>query len=361
MIKMMIVDDEYIIREGLKTMIPWERLGIDLQAVCSNAYEALDIINTIEPDIMLTDIRMPGMDGLELTEAGLAQYPQLKIILLTGFGEFQYAKQALTLGAFDILLKPTDEDELLRTLQKALEAIRKERSERESYFQLLCQQYMRQPSEASLDRLAGAPNAGEPHYAVASWQEPGAQTAAFYVLDSLASEGDIPAKLAEVISEHADEETAVPVGVSELLASLRDLPEGGYQATRALEHQMQHGGGIMLYSMMNHMAEILKVVDRVDRNFHEPLTVAKLAAELFVSEGYFSKMFKNATGKTFTDYITEKRIGKAKELLRDPRVKTYEVALTVGYTDQRYFSQVFKKAVGMTPREYRERENISTS
>lgn len=98
MYKLLLVDDEQIIREGLARMIDWEGLGLTLTASCSNALAALDSMTDDMPDILLADVRMPGMDGLELVERAMALHPQLQAIILSGYDTFQYAQQAIKTG-----------------------------------------------------------------------------------------------------------------------------------------------------------------------------------------------------------------------------------------------------------------------
>ena len=95
MYKLLLVDDEQIIREGLEGMIDWEELGLALTASCSNAIAALDSMMDDMPDILLTDIRLPGMSGLELVSRAVSLHPMLQTIVLSGYDTFQYAQQAI--------------------------------------------------------------------------------------------------------------------------------------------------------------------------------------------------------------------------------------------------------------------------
>lgn len=118
MIGMVIADDELIIRQGL-TSIDWNRYGIMVLGTAENGNEALSIIISKHPQILITDIRMPGMDGLKLIEAAKEQVPEIQSILLTGYEDFNYAKTAISLGAIDYILKPSDPDEIIEAVLKA--------------------------------------------------------------------------------------------------------------------------------------------------------------------------------------------------------------------------------------------------
>ena len=118
MLKIMIVDDEYYFRQALKISIQWEKLGFTICAEAKNGKEALEKFNEHRPDIILLDINMPIMNGLELVDELNRSEKKPKIIILSGYNEFSYAKKALTLGVNDYLLKPIEEDEIIETLLK---------------------------------------------------------------------------------------------------------------------------------------------------------------------------------------------------------------------------------------------------
>lgn len=115
-VKLLVVDDEFIIREGIKTKMDWNRLGVELVAVAENGYEALETLKAGPVDILITDIRMPVMDGIQLSREAMKLHPNLKIIILTGYEEFEYAKQALELSALSYMLKPFTKQELEDTI-----------------------------------------------------------------------------------------------------------------------------------------------------------------------------------------------------------------------------------------------------
>ena len=122
MITMIIADDELFIRQGLMS-IPWDELGIRVAGVASNGVEALSMVKAEHPQILLTDIKMPGMDGLKLIEAVKNEVPDIKAILLSGYQDFSYAHSAIRLGAMGYVLKPSDPDEIINTVLKAKKQI----------------------------------------------------------------------------------------------------------------------------------------------------------------------------------------------------------------------------------------------
>ncbi len=126
MYRIFLVEDEVVIRRGIVNSIPWEREGLSLVGEASDGEVAYPLIKKEKPDILITDIRMPFMDGLELSRLVKKELPQIKIIILSGFNEFEYAKTALRLGVTDYLLKPINSAQLLEAIRKVTDQIEKE-------------------------------------------------------------------------------------------------------------------------------------------------------------------------------------------------------------------------------------------
>lgn len=118
MLKMIIADDEKAIRESINASIDWASLGIQIVGLAKNAAEAYDLILDEYPDIVLTDIRMPGFSGLELIARTAQTHPQTEFIILSGYGEFEYAKEAMECGVRHYLLKPCSPEQLIQTIQQ---------------------------------------------------------------------------------------------------------------------------------------------------------------------------------------------------------------------------------------------------
>jgi two-component system response regulator YesN len=118
MYSVIIVDDEFFVREGVKKNIHWGKYGFELVGDCENGFEAKEMIDKLKPDAVITDICMPFVDGIELSRYILEKYPLTKIILLTGYDDFEYAQQAVKLKVFDYVLKPVTANEFKKALVK---------------------------------------------------------------------------------------------------------------------------------------------------------------------------------------------------------------------------------------------------
>ncbi|MCP3776136.1 response regulator transcription factor [Paenibacillus sp. MZ04-78.2] len=136
MYKIMVVDDEAIVREGIKEHIDWNGLGFELVGDYASGREAWEAIEQLRPDLVLSDICMPFMDGLELTRLIRTRYPFVKVIILTGFDDFDYAQQALRLKAYDFILKPVTAADLRALLKKVKGELDEETRQREDLTRL---------------------------------------------------------------------------------------------------------------------------------------------------------------------------------------------------------------------------------
>ena len=119
MIKLLIVDDERIIRETIASLIDWDSLGIFLIGTAENGIEAYNRILDDYPDIVLTDIKMPGLSGLDLIQRIKEINPDTQFVILSGYGEFKFAQRAMQYGVKHYLLKPCNEEQIIACLNSA--------------------------------------------------------------------------------------------------------------------------------------------------------------------------------------------------------------------------------------------------
>lgn len=123
MYKVVIVDDEPLIAEGLKKIVDWDGYNCVVAGTASSGKEGLELVREQKPDILFTDIRMPGMDGLTMVAALRSEYENLQVIILTGYRDFEYARQALTLGVHRFLVKPSKMNELTEALETVVKKL----------------------------------------------------------------------------------------------------------------------------------------------------------------------------------------------------------------------------------------------
>jgi len=127
MLKVIIVDDEKLVRQMILRCISWHELGLEIVGEASGAREGLELMELHQPDIIITDVRMPRIDGLDFGRKVLKRYPKIKVVILSGHDEFEYASEALKMGVFDYLLKPVNREEMKAAMEKARDTILKEK------------------------------------------------------------------------------------------------------------------------------------------------------------------------------------------------------------------------------------------
>ena len=245
MLKVLVVEDEEMIRRGIVLAVDWAALDCVVVGEAADGEEALRAVERYDPSLIITDLKMPKMDGLQMLEALRERGNQAYVIILTAYDSFAYAQSALRLGAVDFLLKPFHDGELeqaVTNLRRRMEAGQR-------------------PQQPALPGLKKGDKSK-------------------YVLQAM-----------DYIGEHCGEQN---------------------------------------------------------------ISVSAIAQHLGLSESHLSHLFRKETDYTIMNYLTRCRIHRAMELLRDCRLKVYEVAEQVGYRDITYFSATFKKVVGMSPSEFQD-------
>ncbi len=235
MIRVMIVDDEHAVRMLIKKLVNWDELGAYVAGEAESGVEAINIIDDVRPDIALVDIRMPFMDGLGFAQYMHENYPDLRIIIISAYQDFEYASNCIGLGLARYLLKPISKKELTDTLR---------------------------------DTISG-------------------------------------------INERTEEE----------------------QGTRP-------------------SLTVNQYVSFIEQNYSDPqINLTYIARKFGFNAAYFSRKFKEKTGKSFIEYLTAYRMEKACSLAKEGLLM-YQTGEMVGIPDAAYFGKCFKKYIGITYKEY---------
>ncbi|MCR5406844.1 MAG: response regulator, partial [Lachnospiraceae bacterium] len=146
MLKIFLAEDEFVVREGIKNNIDWAGHGYEFVGEAGDGELALPMIERLKPDIVITDIKMPFMDGLELSRLIKKEFPWMEIIILSGYAEFNYAKEAISIGVAHYLTKPINGSELLAQIDGLAEKIEEKKRERE-----LKEKYIAEMAENSIE------------------------------------------------------------------------------------------------------------------------------------------------------------------------------------------------------------------
>ena len=164
MLRTFLAEDEIVVRENIKKMVPWEQYGFELVGEASDGEMALPLIKKLKPDLLITDIKMPFMDGLTLSKVVRKELPDIKIVILSGYDDFNYAKEAISIGVEDYLLKPITKNAFLERLCEIRKRYEHEKSQREydEQFHREIQEYEQNSSRDFFEGLiSGTMDAGE--------------------------------------------------------------------------------------------------------------------------------------------------------------------------------------------------------
>ncbi|KRE69514.1 response regulator [Paenibacillus sp. Soil750] len=331
----LIVDDEPMVRMGLAQLVR-QCSPLFRTVVAANGIEALEQINKQRPDLLLTDIRMPKMDGLALCKAIQELQVNFPVVVISGYDDFSYAQKCLTFGVKEYLLKPLTEHELYPVLNKLL--VQQDQVKQISFFQI----------EEWLERVEATIWSGDLdalHALLDEWSQSdmlkGIQV---QQLDQMMADGlkSVVKKLnARGLVTFTTQ--ASPVQLNSLTEAMDYLrSEFVY-----LYHQLfQWRGG-------NQKSLFEEAKTYIDNNISEELSLEEVAEKMGLAPTYFSYIFKKMTNETFVQYRMKKRIEMAKKLLEMPHYKVVDVGVTIGYQNYPYFTKIFKKMTGCSPTEYR--------
>ena len=407
-----VADDEDELREAVCTMIPWEDYGFCLVGDASNGLDALQLVEKHEPDLLLTDIRMPFISGIELARQVREVRPATNIAFLSGYDDFEYAKQAIQYNIISYMLKPLTMEGLgaeLRIIRQKIDAqfaMFRQSAPRAGgpdlraamLMPLVLDDYAEADGEARAE--ADARQCGllrdaqdRPHYTVMVStllsQEGTNCTAPSFVgpVDTLAAKylrgvsffasGKVISVLLGNLSDFqeylhilADEIPQMAarvlgkgcrIGVSRTVPSLTGLHDAYRQAMEALRQEDGTEEGARFISDLSPAVKAgsllcKRALDTLDQHYMDAdLSLVSLSGMLDVSPNHLSACIKKYAGETFINILIGKRMDAAKELLTSSNLKIQEISQRCGYTDQHYFSYCFKKYCGQSPNAMRRR------
>lgn len=415
MYKLMIVDDDEIVRAGLVKNIPWENHQIHVSAVAKNGKEAIEQLKEDMPDVIMSDIEMPFMDGLHFAEYINKFYPEIKVILLTAYKEFNYAVKAVACNVFRYVLKYEEDQVILQAVQEAIIAIQKEMkmhkfiSENKTF---LVRNFFKEISYGSLSTqgikkhlekyqltiestyycsvcfsIKDQQVTDRPSYYIERKRclneleirlkekllKEGFEVYAFEDKENLnfilgikkyTQEERLKALLEQglmILQEEMGEEFYGSMG--NWYEGLEQVATSYLEAMKALElkETLRNDAYIIHFGTdiegQGSAVEIVELVSHYIRtNYHdENLSLNHIADTVHLSPNYISTLYKKYKRINIIDDIISVRLQRAEKLLIETNYKSYEIAYKIGYTNAQYFSVLFKKIKGMTPTEYRQK------
>ena len=344
--RLVVIDDEYIVVEGIKAIIQREKLNCEVVGFAYDGIEALEVIRRERPDIVITDIRIPGLDGLSLIEEAKEFLPDTSFIVISGYTEFEYARRALTLGVKSYIDKPV-------TIEKVSEVISMIDTENERKEE--------KEKERDAARKYRTALEGRTELMICSILDEKAGEFADAVEENLRLIGSYASDI-DVYKKEAYRMICVAVEVFVDQRSDRRI-HVSYSEFEKCENEQQIAGYIR--ELVKQMTEVLesrktasshriisRLLEYIDSHYNEDFGLNELAEQVNLNPAYLSILFKSEVGMSFVKYRTGMRIEKAKGYLLDGH-KVAEVSEMVGYNNYRYFCDIFKKHVGVTPSEFK--------
>lgn len=369
----LLVDDETFTRDLISKRLG-QIPGITIAASLSNGISARNYLLEHAVDIIITDIMMPFMDGLELSYFLSTFDPGCQIIIMSGYSEFEYARKAIQYGAKDYLLKPVKFQPLIEVIEKCCAEIRSRRehmlthlfSEHKDLEQQLFQTFVNGSDSSTwfttlkqmmmtdkavvvrleikdgekklsneefslffkniLSDVLAEPNILRLAYDSTRWE--------YLILSSFKEYNRSVKSLSEylnrILSIVLEITEVCTVNSATMLANYKSVLEDSEEKDDLIEIACKY--------MEEHLAE--------------SITRDDMAARIYLTPSYFSFLFKKKTGMSYSDYMIELKVKRAKELLKK-NMTIREVALAVGYHDPKYFTDIFSKKTGKTPSVYR--------
>jgi putative uncharacterized protein (fragment) len=344
MIKTYLVDDEQVIIDELLKIVDWEGNGYTVCGYANDSKTALKEIEKLRPMMIVCDISMNGMNGLQLISEVLKVYPEMGVIFLTAYDNFEYAVEAIRLHVAAYLMKPVQTKELVKVLKEF----------RQKCFRPL------------FDKFMGLALSGRADEAViksaekACWEYGFIRAGKEYVFAVCGAEREVAQEPIAAYTEN---------GRTLILMEKSDAPKEDISGTIFFGKPFRNENNFFRYAKeavkryeearaaFNEETEVKAVLKQmledISVEYAEKISLQSYAVKYHYNTSYLSEQFKAYAGVNFIDYLVRTRFEKAKELMKDEKLSMNDVAMMVGYEDYSHFSKLFKKHEGYSPVEYR--------
>lgn len=356
MIKAIIVDDEKIVREGLREHYHWEKYDINVVSMFENGFEAYNFIRNNEVDLIISDVVMPEMNGLELASKARELNKDIKFIFVSGYTDAKYLLEALKLNATDFIFKSIDFNELDKAIERVVQfkqqqsRLKKLEQQIGHNIAILAQQQL---EEKTTSMIISAIMDGDTQKITEVVRM------AFESCSSMSFDDKnnflyhvllIPT---QILQNMLPDDKGPYKSVEELLGKFMKCKDFDSKCEFTLSALLEASHCYFICEKPENNAVISAVIKNINEHFMEQISVTSLAEGVNFSAAYLCVLFKQVTGQTINQFITQTRLQKAKDMLKDVKYSVEEICYYVGYLSTSYFSRLFKQNVGLTPSEYR--------
>ncbi|MDR3597029.1 response regulator [Clostridium sp.] len=395
--KLVVADDEPKIRRGIRNVLNWSEFNIEIVGEAEDGEIALQVIKEEKPDIILLDINMPFLNGLNLLQKLEDINSKSIVIIISGYDDFSYAQKALRFNVFDYILKPVNKKKIediiskvvckLNEIQKEtnyFEWVEKQLNEnidmlKKTFFsewlnnKLSDEQVLK---EISFFNIEFGKNVGiivvkhEEKLNIEAIDKRWNMELLEYAIANLLYEKFNKSNEKFIFNDDKNNIVLI-VNVYDMIKWINlgkqvEIDIAKYLKCNVIIEQGNVSDGILKIKdeylrIMNsvkkkkkHSPITLLAIKYIEENYYSnDLSINDISDKLEVTSSYVSKLLKKETGVSFIDHLTNIRIKKAMYIMEDPSIKIYDVAELVGYSNQHYFCRAFKKVVGISPTEYK--------
>ncbi|WP_223594343.1 response regulator [Neobacillus bataviensis] len=374
MIKVLLADDELIVRKGLIATVDWAKFNMEVIADAPNGQKAWELFQEHSPEVVITDIVMPEMTGIELARKIKQTSPAVKILLLSCHRDFTYAQEGMNIGASGYILKTAFQDqqfeEYLERFENELTGSGKTQSStslEKDFYEWLCGF-----ENSFLEQL------DEKFHEDWKWMK---EPFSIFLVNGLNFHKKWPVGEKQLAKIHCGQDQAfifIPETAKEVFehqlvearskdASIRWNVNGPNQGitewmngVSALYRQLKFEKQFKI-SMKDWPQPIQKAVQIIMEHLHESLSSTFIANEVGLSRSHFSTMFKKTVGESFISFTEKLKIQAACDLLENTSLTLQEIGEKIGIQDGKYLSKWFKKCIGVTPSDYRQNKKTNRS
>lgn len=401
MVTMIIVEDEALERNALRNCIDWGLIGVEIVGEAANGAQGLSLVMELRPDIVLTDVSMPVMNAIEMSKSIRTIAPETKILFISSYDDFEYAKQGISLNIFAYITKPVDESELLRIVKKAVDSVMEEAFEKKMYDKIrndynVSLKLARQAAVHQV--LTGVPiDKGELEQLGLGWLVSGERYMTIFLSVLENHKEKIHDEAISGLNKRLSEMAAFVIHLKlsrELYVTImagQELSRGDADKIRLLLNEffslsgvsvsrIEYAGGweaspAQLYDEIRQRSLVVappaavvkpekkksrtQIVEEIEgiinERYPEALSIELIAKMLHFTPNYIGTIYKLERGESINRYLQKVRLENAKKRLRETTLSVNEIALDCGYDNVTYFHTLFKKIAGQTPSEYRQK------
>ncbi len=347
MYRVVVVDDEHIVVRGIETIIKREKLDCEVVGAAYNGIEALQLLEETKPDIVITDIRIPKLDGLSLIEEAREFLPDTYFIVISGYKEFEYARRALSMGVQRYIEKPVTIDKV----KEAFSWIEQEELKKKAAAAGEDKEQLHRELGEYTDRMLESILENDTELLRKQFQQYMAAIKAYFPENTQFRRESL--QLLCILSEFYSEKEkgsnwSSGLSFEEMRSkkTVREIEEyAGKIFAKIIGHMETRN------SSANHR-DIRLLLEYIGSHYNQDIGLNELAAIVNLNPAYLSILFKEEVGMSYIKYLTNLRIKKAKEYLLED-YKVTQVSEMVGYNNYRHFCDIFKKYVGQSPNEYK--------